>query len=117
MTNPFGGVKASGPGARLGGAQANIDAFTQTQWVTMRSELPQYPIDRSAAERAGPPPAAMTTVERTQVAIIGAGPAGLLLSHLLAAPASIRSCSRTAAATTWSIGSARACWSSRRSIC
>ena len=44
VTNPFGGVKASGPGARLGGAQANIEAFTQTQWVTLRSELPQYPM-------------------------------------------------------------------------
>ena len=27
----------------------------------------------------------MTRVERTRVAIVGAGPAGLLLSHLLAA--------------------------------
>src|SRR4051794_34362996 len=44
VTNPFGGVKASGPGARLGGAQANIEAFTQTQWVTLRSEPPQYPM-------------------------------------------------------------------------
>ena len=43
VVNPFGGVKSSGPGARLGGAQANIDAFTQTQWVTIRGELPDYP--------------------------------------------------------------------------
>lgn len=43
VTNPFGGVKASGTGARIGGAQANIDAFTQIQWVTMRGDLPQYP--------------------------------------------------------------------------
>ena len=43
VVNPFGGVKSSGPGARLGGAQANIDAFTQVQWVTMRGDLPQYP--------------------------------------------------------------------------
>ena len=35
--------QAAGPGARLGGAQANIDAFTQTQWVTIRGELPDYP--------------------------------------------------------------------------
>ena len=43
VVNPFGGVKSSGPGARLGGAQANIDAFTQLQWVTMRGDLPAYP--------------------------------------------------------------------------
>lgn len=43
VVNPFGGVKDSGPGARLGGARANIDAFTTTQWVTARSGLPQYP--------------------------------------------------------------------------
>jgi benzaldehyde dehydrogenase (NAD) len=39
---PFGGVKDSGTGSRLGG-QANLDAFTDTQWVTIRSELPSYP--------------------------------------------------------------------------
>ncbi|HEY7281308.1 MAG TPA: benzaldehyde dehydrogenase [Actinomycetota bacterium] len=43
VVNPFGGVRSSGPGARLGGAQANIDAFTQVQWVTMRGDLPDYP--------------------------------------------------------------------------
>ncbi|MBT2269964.1 benzaldehyde dehydrogenase [Rhodococcus qingshengii] len=41
---PFGGVKSSGTGSRHGGAQANIDAFTETQWVTVRSDLPAYPI-------------------------------------------------------------------------
>jgi len=40
---PFGGVGASGNGARHGSPQANIEAFTETQWVTMRSELPTYP--------------------------------------------------------------------------
>ena len=40
---PFGGVGASGTGARFGGAAANIEAFTETQWVTMRSEPPTYP--------------------------------------------------------------------------
>jgi benzaldehyde dehydrogenase (NAD) len=40
---PFGGVGASGTGSRFGGADANIDAFTETQWVTMRSEIPAYP--------------------------------------------------------------------------
>ena len=40
---PFGGVGESGTGARHGGAQANLDAFTDTQWVTMRSDLPHYP--------------------------------------------------------------------------
>lgn len=42
-TIPFGGVKSSGTGARHGGPQANLDAFTDTQWVTVRGTLPQYP--------------------------------------------------------------------------
>jgi benzaldehyde dehydrogenase (NAD) len=40
---PFGGVGESGTGSRHGGTQANLDAFTDVQWVTMRSDLPQYP--------------------------------------------------------------------------
>ena len=40
---PFGGVGASGTGSRFGGADANIEAFTETQWVTMRREPPTYP--------------------------------------------------------------------------
>jgi benzaldehyde dehydrogenase (NAD) len=40
---PFGGVADSGTGVRFGGADANINAFTNTQWVTMRSDLPAYP--------------------------------------------------------------------------
>jgi benzaldehyde dehydrogenase (NAD) len=40
---PVGGVGDSGTGSRFGGAAANIDAFTETQWVTMRSEIPPYP--------------------------------------------------------------------------
>ncbi len=39
---PFGGVRDSGTGARFGGA-ANIEAFTDLRWITMRSEIPQYP--------------------------------------------------------------------------
>jgi benzaldehyde dehydrogenase (NAD) len=42
-TIPFGGVGASGTGSRHGGAQANIEAFTETQWVTLRGDLPAYP--------------------------------------------------------------------------
>jgi benzaldehyde dehydrogenase (NAD) len=41
--SPFGGVAASGTGSRAGGAQANIEAFTETRWVTMRSQPPTYP--------------------------------------------------------------------------
>ena len=41
--SPFGGVGASGTGARFGGATANIEAFTETRWVTMRSRPPDYP--------------------------------------------------------------------------
>jgi benzaldehyde dehydrogenase (NAD) len=40
---PFGGVGQSGTGSRHGGIDANLDAFTDVQWVTMRSDLPQYP--------------------------------------------------------------------------
>jgi len=42
-TIPFGGVLASGTGSRHGGAQANIEAFTETQWVTVRRGIPDYP--------------------------------------------------------------------------
>jgi benzaldehyde dehydrogenase (NAD) len=40
---PFGGVAASGTGSRFGGAQANIEAFTETQWVTVRPDIAPYP--------------------------------------------------------------------------
>src|SRR3954447_15953589 len=40
---PFGGVGDSGTGSRHGGAQANMEAFTETQWVTLRGDLPAYP--------------------------------------------------------------------------
>jgi benzaldehyde dehydrogenase (NAD) len=40
---PFGGVGASGTGARFGGPAANIEAFTEAQWVTVRGAVPQYP--------------------------------------------------------------------------
>jgi benzaldehyde dehydrogenase (NAD) len=43
-TIPFGGVQDSGTGARHGGPQANLDAFTDTQWVTLRGTLPEYPM-------------------------------------------------------------------------
>jgi benzaldehyde dehydrogenase (NAD) len=40
---PFGGVAASGTGARFGGAAANVDAFTDTRWITMRGDIAPYP--------------------------------------------------------------------------
>lgn len=40
---PFGGVLASGTGARFGGAAANIDAFTETRWITARGDIPRFP--------------------------------------------------------------------------
>jgi benzaldehyde dehydrogenase (NAD) len=40
---PFGGLAASGNGARLGGPEANIELFTETQWVTVRGQIAQYP--------------------------------------------------------------------------
>jgi len=39
---PFGGILASGTGTRFGGT-ANLDAFTDTRWVTMRGEIAPYP--------------------------------------------------------------------------
>ncbi|MDQ1131018.1 benzaldehyde dehydrogenase [Microbacterium sp. SORGH_AS_0888] len=40
---PFGGVRASGTGSRFGGAAANIEAFTETQWLTVRPSIAPYP--------------------------------------------------------------------------
>ena len=40
---PFGGVGDSGTGSRFGGATANIEAFTETQWVTMRGSIAPHP--------------------------------------------------------------------------
>jgi benzaldehyde dehydrogenase (NAD) len=40
---PFGGVAASGNGSRVGGAEANIEAFTETQWLTLRGDIAPYP--------------------------------------------------------------------------
>ena len=42
-TVPFGGVLDSGTGSRQGGAQANLDAFTETQWVTVQQRPGPYP--------------------------------------------------------------------------
>ncbi|WP_406432395.1 benzaldehyde dehydrogenase [Streptomyces sp. NBC_00631] len=42
-TVPFGGVGDSGNGSRHGGIVPNLEAFTEQQWVTVRSEIPAYP--------------------------------------------------------------------------
>ncbi|MFE9927014.1 benzaldehyde dehydrogenase [Streptomyces sp. NPDC005774] len=39
---PFGGVAASGTGSRFGG-DANLDAFTDVRWTTVRGDVAQYP--------------------------------------------------------------------------
>jgi benzaldehyde dehydrogenase (NAD) len=39
---PFGGILSSGTGARFGGT-ANLDAFTDTRWVTVRADITPYP--------------------------------------------------------------------------
>ncbi|HEX4831580.1 MAG TPA: aldehyde dehydrogenase family protein [Trebonia sp.] len=39
---PFGGILDSGTGARFGGG-ANVGAFTETRWVTMRGDIAPYP--------------------------------------------------------------------------
>jgi benzaldehyde dehydrogenase (NAD) len=40
---PFGGVGWSGNGSRIGGLETNLDAFTDVQWLTMRSTIAPYP--------------------------------------------------------------------------
>ncbi len=39
---PFGGLLGSGTGARFGGT-ANLEAFTETRWVTVRGDITPYP--------------------------------------------------------------------------
>ncbi|MHB9855182.1 benzaldehyde dehydrogenase [Streptomyces krungchingensis] len=39
---PFGGIAASGTGARFGG-EANLDAFTDVRWTTVRGDVAAYP--------------------------------------------------------------------------
>ena len=39
---PFAGLGASGTGARFGGT-ANLEAFTDTRWVTIRGDIAPYP--------------------------------------------------------------------------
>ncbi|MFI7698334.1 hypothetical protein [Nonomuraea sp. NPDC049480] len=57
---PFGGRGASGTGTRFGGGGtgANIDAFIETQWVTMQGDVAAYPFQRrgvrGAAVRGAP---------------------------------------------------------------
>ncbi len=48
---PFGGTGASGTGSRHGGAQANIDALTETRWITMRRE--PYPVRPGRSSSGG----------------------------------------------------------------
>jgi benzaldehyde dehydrogenase (NAD) len=43
VINPFGGMKDSGAGSRIGGPEANLEAFTEIQWVTVQAEPPTYP--------------------------------------------------------------------------
>jgi acyl-CoA reductase-like NAD-dependent aldehyde dehydrogenase len=42
---PFGGLGAAGTGARFGGT-ANLEAFTDTRWVTIRGDIAPYPFYR-----------------------------------------------------------------------
>jgi len=39
---PFGGIAASGTGARFGG-EANVEAFTDVRWTTVRGDVATYP--------------------------------------------------------------------------
>ncbi len=50
---PFGGMGASGNGARFGGPEANYEAFTETQWVTVRPTIETYAVPSGRAPRNG----------------------------------------------------------------
>jgi benzaldehyde dehydrogenase (NAD) len=41
-TNPFGGPGIGGNGARVGGP-ADIDEYTQWQWITVKDAPPRFP--------------------------------------------------------------------------
>ena len=41
-TIPFGGIGDSGNGSRMGGL-ANLDAYTETQWITAQADIAFYP--------------------------------------------------------------------------
>ncbi len=41
--SPFGGMKDSGNGSRIGGHHANMESFTEIQWLTMRPDIAPYP--------------------------------------------------------------------------
>ncbi len=43
VINPFGGVGSSGNGSSIGGV-ANLDEFTQWQWLTLKGQPPAYPL-------------------------------------------------------------------------
>jgi benzaldehyde dehydrogenase (NAD) len=40
---PFGGMGLSGNGSRVGGLETNLEAFTEVQWVTARTQPGGYP--------------------------------------------------------------------------
>jgi benzaldehyde dehydrogenase (NAD) len=42
-TAPFGGMGTSGTGSRFGGTAANLEAFTETQWLTVQGSITKYP--------------------------------------------------------------------------
>jgi hypothetical protein len=46
----------SGNGSRHGGANANLDAFTEMQWVTMRGDLPRHPSRKAHSESGSEQP-------------------------------------------------------------
>ncbi|GAA2635359.1 aldehyde dehydrogenase family protein [Paractinoplanes durhamensis] len=43
VLQPFGGVRASGNGSRVGSTRYNAEAFTEQQWLTSQAEIARYP--------------------------------------------------------------------------
>lgn len=58
---PFGGVGASGTGSRFGGPEANLEAFTETQWLTAPGSIPRTRSDPTVSVRTRSPVQPSTT--------------------------------------------------------
>lgn len=50
---PFGGMGASGNGARFGGPEANFEAFTEQQWITIKPTMESYRVPTGKAPSSG----------------------------------------------------------------
>ena len=81
---PFGGLLASGTGARFGGT-ANLDAFTETRWVTIRGDIAPTPSDPDRYARLMNTRPVLALPEWTVLAVLSQQPAhGFAVAQLTA---------------------------------